>query len=32
MMQEPSAGDSAWAGDPARRADQRNPLSQANTR
>ena len=31
MMQEPSARISAWAGDPARYADLRNPLSQANT-
>lgn len=31
MMQEPSARDSAWAGDPARYADLRNPLSQKNT-
>jgi len=31
MMQEPSARDSAWASDPARYADLRNPLSQQNT-
>jgi hypothetical protein len=31
MMQEPGARDCAWAGDPARYADLRNPLSRENT-